>query len=313
MRFLTILLFSSILFGQISIINPSLSPYPIVYLEPHTDFKPDFLLKDEYKNQVESQYWTQYSVEATKRAGEIWENGYQEDKVNEYIDNQKIVYDNGVAYAINKGDNSIVMVGMYHHHTLGQNSEINGPLIEIVITIQNTSNESILFDPFNIKARILTGKAQAGFAKKIDTKRPMSRNDIRKIFERKQAWNNLASVLDAFATGYEAGKKLGGGETTSTTTFSGSTYGDSFSGTATTTKTPTYESQATQLQQTRVSLQGAQSDLSNIIMGKHTLFPGDVYHGSVIIKPDAKKIWLNIYFDMKIGEDNYSFGFGTIR
>ena len=306
-KILTILLFSSILFGQISVVNPSLSSSLIGPLHPTTSFKPDFLLKDEYKNQVESFYYTEYSAEAAERASKVFENGYQEDKVKEYIDNQKIVYDNGVPYAINKGDNSIVMVGMYAHRALGQNLEIRGPLIEIVITVQNISDKSILFDPFNVKARIPVGrnKEKIGY----HTKRPISRDEIRKIFKKKQAWNNLASALDAFATGYEAGTKLGGGGTTSTTTFSGSTYGNSFSGTATTVATPTYESQATQLQQTRISLQRAQTDLSNIIMGKHTLFPGDVYHGSVLVKPDARKLWMAIYFDMKVGEDNYSFSF----
>ena len=304
--FYIVTLFFSVLFGQISVINPGLSPSPIGALDPTTSFKPDFLLKDEYKAQVDSFYPKKYSEESLKIAQKVWLDGYQEDRVKQYIDNQEIVYDNGTAYAINRGENSIVMVGVFAHRAIGQNYEINGPLLEIVITVKNISQNQIIFDPFNIKARVPFGRNNTKLS--YETKRPITRDGIKKIFERKQAWNNLASALDAFATGYEQGRKLGGGNT-STTTFSGSNFGNSFSGTATTTETPTYESQSLQLQQQRLSLQRSQSDLSNIIMGKHTLFPGDVYHGSVIIDPEKRKIWLDIYFDMKVGEDNYSFSF----
>ena len=227
--------------------------------------------------------------------GKSWEYEFQGSKNGEL----EQIYRDSDSYVISQNENTIVISSANYHSNV---EGIGIMVVELVLTIKNTSDKNILFDPSTIKVKSTNKKKN-----KSKTLSHVSKQKIQDKFAKSQMWDNVFTGLAVL------GEVLDDSPT-STSETSGSIAGDLFNATTESFSEKDKEESIDNLiddaEQIRNQSIKAERSLNDIIIGRTTIFPDETITGSVLIhyKFDYKLAYY-IDFDIILDEDTHNFSY----
>tara|TARA_X000000950_G_C13820518_1_gene621714 strand:- start:611 stop:1399 length:789 start_codon:yes stop_codon:yes gene_type:complete len=209
------------------------------------------------------------------------------------------IYRDSDSYVISQNENTIVICSANYHWLVGGTF---ANVAELVLTIKNTSDKNILFDPSKIKVKSKDKKK-----KKSKTLSHLSKQKIQDKFDKQQMWDDVLTGLAVLGEALDDSP-------TSTSETSGSIAGDLFNATTESFSEKDKEESIDNLiddaEQSRNQSIKTERSLNDIIIGKTTIFPGETITGSVLIHYnwDFKKAYY-IDFDIILDEDTHNFSY----